>query len=253
MMEERHIELMQGEIDGTNSPAQSRELAKIVAADTEARHALDQLRAVVSVLDKAEAIDPPAHLKKAIMTSLDPQRYATDRQGSAPALMGWRFSLRFAMAFAAGVVVGLGLFVFGLHLQGPSRQESLQEFYGTIQKDLSDIPGEKRFFPMSGKGLEGKVTVLDTGKKLIAMIELDKAGSVDLVFEYPGEVRLELLRFLSGARGEVRIAPTELSLSNTSEGALLVAFERSGAGRAEITLRAAAEGRTLWRRNITGR
>ncbi len=76
MMLQRHIELMHAELDGANTPTESSELKRILAADPDAQAEFAALQALNRTLSSLPEHTPSANLKKRIMNS-DAVRSAT--------------------------------------------------------------------------------------------------------------------------------------------------------------------------------
>ena len=67
MIDDRTIELMNDEIDGRNSPAQSEELRGYLASDPEARRFFAELENSTRLLAESDEVEPPADMPQHIM------------------------------------------------------------------------------------------------------------------------------------------------------------------------------------------
>jgi anti-sigma factor RsiW len=114
MKDERIIELVNGELDGTNSPSDHTELTTLLDREPSVKALFDEMQKVDRLLAAVPMVDPPATLKSNVM-------YAIGRQGAPArtAARGWldrilapfvqRPAWAVAYAFAIGIIVGLGV------------------------------------------------------------------------------------------------------------------------------------------------
>ena len=114
MKDERIIELVNGELDGTNSPSEHTELTTILDREPSVKTLFDEMQKVDHLLAAVPMVDPPPTLKSNVM-------HAIDRQGTPARAtsQGWldrilapfmqRPAWAVAYAFAIGVIVGLGV------------------------------------------------------------------------------------------------------------------------------------------------
>lgn len=115
MLEEKHIELIQADVDG-ELPEQSRaELSRVLLANAEARALRDELRRTCAALDSVGIVEPPADLRGSILSGI---KWPVAPSGSSgrTGLFGFRPQapvLRYAAAFAGGLIVSAIAFQFG--------------------------------------------------------------------------------------------------------------------------------------------
>jgi anti-sigma factor RsiW len=107
MSTERYIELIHGEIDGVNTPAESAELRKIVENEGAAKDFQEYMKRLAVALDRVEEAEAPEDLREAIRSRIEPRSTAPAalplRKGVFSAAPGFRI----AAALAAGLVLGL--------------------------------------------------------------------------------------------------------------------------------------------------
>ena len=120
MTKQKLIELIHQEIDGVNSPEESRLVAKHIAEDPETKRLFDELQSLSKTLSSVDELDAPPTLKPAIARSLEHSyssastrprklRILEALESLAP---GWRLSY----AFSGGVLAGIVLFLLGGNL-----------------------------------------------------------------------------------------------------------------------------------------
>ena len=115
MLDERTIELINKELDGVNTEAESRELEQFLGQDREALQYYDELLRAASALKRVEQVEPPSFLKTHILNSV--------RALPVPIRSGFRWInnvleafrqrpiARYAIVFASGLCVGILLLV----------------------------------------------------------------------------------------------------------------------------------------------
>jgi hypothetical protein len=115
MIDERYIELINKELDGFNTEAESKELEEYLSDNGEALQYYDELLRTASALKRVEEVEPPSFLKTHILNSVSALPAPT-RSG-----FGWvnllldvfrqRPVARYAVVFASGLCAGILLLV----------------------------------------------------------------------------------------------------------------------------------------------
>lgn len=178
-------DLVQREVDGVNSAAESALLEVLLAGDPALRARFESLLLVSATLDQAERLDPPTGFADDVMAVV---RRRAARHETNP---GWREALRalFAPAplAACACTLVLGLVVGTLLPTDPgllSRSER-DALAGTALPRGRIAPpgnlGQRTFF---GEGVRGEAVARIEGGLLVVALELDATD--------PVEVRLEL-------------------------------------------------------------
>ncbi len=111
-MNQEHLNLVQAEIDGLNSVAESQRLHNMIAGDPDLRVAFEELQSVKLAIESLVEVDPPASLKASIMQAL-PQPERARSKSSAPAswwsgitdLVRLPKPISLAYAFSLGLIV----------------------------------------------------------------------------------------------------------------------------------------------------
>ena len=186
MIEERYVELINKELDGLNTESESQELEKYLSENVEALTYYEDLLRTASALKHAEEIQPPSYLKTHILNSikfdqpLNASRFAwidgvmeVFRQRPFP---------KYALVFAAGLCVGILIFIFGT----PSHQEEgpeVSKLTGSMIL-LSDLSHLQKIDSVSVKreGLQGTFKTFKSEGKIL----------VDFSVTSPEDIRLEL-------------------------------------------------------------
>lgn len=186
MRSPEHDDLIQGEIDGVNSPAASARLAELLAASPDLEARFRSLRRAAETLDGAERLAPPPEFVDGVMRAT--RALPPGRRTRA----GWREALRslFAPAPLAACAFTLVLGVVLGGLLPPDSLLSHQEqaaLSGTVlphgRLGAPGIPGRQ---PIVREGLQGEaVTRIEPGH-LVVELDLETTRPVDVSLELSG-------------------------------------------------------------------
>jgi hypothetical protein len=185
-MDERTIELIHGEIDGANSPADHGELQRRLEASPEARQALEEMRALAALLAAAPAYEPPPGLRDAIRARI-PQpvpRPAPTRVARVPrAWLGAAVAMAATAAFVAVVVI-----------RAPEHLElDPSTLAGTIGQPAGGAASAS--LRLDEPGIAGTITLQRHERGLAIDVDLDSGRPVAMVATTTG-TPLELKGFL---------------------------------------------------------
>jgi len=227
MTDPRINELMNQEIDGTNTPAETRELHAHLESHPESLRIYSELQEVVGIFEKVEMLDPPPGLRESIL--------ATAGQGMVEGRPNWRTDLRdmfaqvlrpaLAVSFALGLIGGLLIFDGYRTWQeraGAPATAHLQGMAGHDQDTLSLAPSFER--ALRGEPVRGELRVSSGRTAALFEIEIttETAATVQLIHGagWSGAG----FHSLTGQAGGLRVTEDA------------VTFDTSGAGLWEIRL-----------------
>lgn len=235
-MGDRVSELIQREIDGINSPAEQRALQEALARDEAAAAQYDDLRSAVQLLERVEALEPPAQLKGRVMAALPAHRYA---QASPHAARGWFDALRrllqarprlaVAYTFAVGMVAGLAL----MGIWGDVLSDSEQDAYGTLlsQDAIAAMrPADEARIGLDA--LHGYLRVQSSDRQVVLEISLDarQPADVRVIFDEAALPLRGISRFGDEPGPMLRAEAGSVSFAVLGTQHFAVAFDRSDAG-----------------------
>ena len=185
-MNEHVVELVNGELDGTNSPGESTELAQILERDDSAKAFFDETRALFGALGSVQDVEPPAELKGRIMESISRQSAAVPAQSQGflgslkdlfePVLArpGWAVSY----AFAAGLLIGVAALSVATDSTDPGTNV-VQGTMGSVSNVIDDATIEV-----------GQVTVnlstIDFGHEVVLDLTVVGSASATIQIEKTG-------------------------------------------------------------------
>jgi hypothetical protein len=194
MVDEKFVELIHQEIDAENTPDETAKLKAYLAQNTEAGKLYDEFTAAANMLREVKAVAPPGNLKKSILRSIQPDRYAVRARKPAPggirslvdALFGApSYQLKYAYAFAFGLMAGL--FIYAL-MSSTGQQAAIDNsnLYGTLAW-LDDAGNFAAVDSMAVDLEAGRVSMLvkSSPKQVIAELHLNtlKETTIHLEFE----------------------------------------------------------------------
>jgi hypothetical protein len=176
---EHALELIHAEIDGELTGPQKAELSRLLLADPALHARRDQLREACAAIGSLPFEDPPAGLRASVMESLpasSPARLRSAGRFGRPVL-------RYAAAFAGGLIVSALAFQFAL------RNEVLDsnELVGTLAGVKADVSR----LELHLDEVSGTVRVEGTDTAPLVVAELAASRPVQVIARLDGqEVRL---------------------------------------------------------------
>lgn len=180
--------LMQREIDGANSAADTARLQDILARDAAARARYEELAALAAALSRVAPVPPPPGLKEDILAALPAGRYPAAARGWPWTFIPLRPAVQLGLALALGLALGFvaSLLVTG----GPSAEVGLDAVAGTLLD-----PSARGFRPVA----EAEVALPALGGRVrLSRSPAYLAVGLELQADAPATVRL------SGAAGTLR-------------------------------------------------
>lgn len=184
MIDEYDCELVHADLDGELPETARAELSRRLLASPEARAYARDMQQVCIALDSLPRVDAPPGLREAIVNRIA----LADAAGPLPAprRAAWMpgTALRYAAAFAGGIVVSALAFQFA----GEPRGElATSDLVGTIAHGERAVPAT----PLDSVTLEleqfrGEAALYDARSTLLLEVELAADQPVDVVVRYGG-------------------------------------------------------------------
>jgi hypothetical protein len=236
-------ELMQREIDGVNSAAETNRLRELLAGSPDLDARFGVLRRASEALGRVERLDPPPGFADDVMSTV--------RRRLPEPRPGWREALRALLApvplAACAAALVLGVVLGGLLPQDaglfPGRERDALS--GTVLPHgrLGSSANLDRQ-AVAGEGVRGEaVTRIEEGR-LVVDLELDTTRPVDVSLELEGTGLSPRAFSRDGPpAGDVRISAGEVRfVLPTGRGRTSVAFDRVRPGGKSLRLRVGDEG-----------
>ena len=181
-IEAKYIELINSDLDGEIDDAGRAELAAYLEANPEARAMQSELADLCGALDSMAPVEPPGHLKYAIMETLKkpPARRPIQE-------FDWRSifaapMLRHAGAFAAGAVL-----TFALVSSNQISDQAFDDVTNLVGTISETVPGEfgHGAINLTSNEIAGTVSVHDAGALKVIEFNLSAEGPVEIVASFP--------------------------------------------------------------------
>ncbi len=181
MNDKKYMELIQAELDGELNEDQQAELDSLLDESAEARATRKDFRDLAGLLGQIPSRQPPESLRQSILAQIE----LAGRQRPAPSRWAIPAAARVAIAFAAGIVVTIGLFRLAPGDIGPTDTRSL---VGSMVRNQA-LPNE---FPRDRLELEfnilrGSVELHRNNNLLMLEFEFDAKGPVNLALDFAGQ------------------------------------------------------------------
>jgi len=231
MKPDEFIELVNKEISGEIAPRESARLERYLRDNPHARKVRRELHETTDLLGRVDDIEPPPHLKRHILNSVDFSRYRGREKRPALGFFGrvrrLGLSPRFAYAFAAGVAVGLAVFYIVLSGSWETYSPDLSDLYATIgvSKDASFRSIER--LPLDLPEAQGHVDLIRSGDLLICEVSLASTHPYEVRVLYdPAEVHFNGFRPEAGSRSLTEVGEGRLSASGSGEGRFLISLTK---------------------------
>ncbi len=174
MINQKYIDLMNQEFDGTNSPEQSRDLEDYLSNHEEARTYYRELALALNVFEKVAMLNPPPELGDEILTRLENRAETNSAADGGGILAACRnlFRLRlqpaYAYTFIGGLVLGLALFAGSTRLTSNELSGQVRGMAGHQSWILEDATETTLTYP----GISGRYRILHDGPDLRFHLEM---------------------------------------------------------------------------------
>ncbi len=220
MIEERYIELMNGEIDGVNSPAESEALETYLGSHAEARRNYDELRRLAEMFDETAALEPPGELRERILSAISERERPIERPGireilTAPFHAKPRRKL--GLAFCAGLVIGLLIFAAIAKFGTLGTPGDIELFTGTLRIDPGKriLSAEPLDFDL--REVSGHARISYTDERILAELELSSRSEIEVIFNYEKDIHLEGLTVSGPGSHTTETKARETRLTHTGD------------------------------------
>jgi hypothetical protein len=254
-----YIELMNGEIDGTNSPTDSQRLETFLATHPEVRTHFRELREAVGIFDQVSLLEPPARLRQRILSAVGalydrmpaPDAHgapdapdAPDTAGATAKSGGLKAFLRnlrtrpgYRLAFTTGFAVSLLLTVMVWQLTSQVGLIPSSDLSGAILREVESGRGARsESVTIDLAGIEGTVQTYHAGDRTLIRIVLTSDRTVQVRLRCNGPIACESYRAAGPGRGEFAVADRHIELTHTGEGEYDIVLQHAAALTPEILL-----------------
>jgi hypothetical protein len=257
-MNDHHLNLLQAEIDGLNTEAESQTVRNLIASDAELKVAYEELQAVKLAMASLVEIEPPPTLRESIMNAIPENTPSNEPAGSIWSgivdLIRVPRPVSLAYAFSLGLIVA---FVVSTVFLPPAQTDSIDQIAGTMAvTDLSDyeLIAEYEIEDEEGKK-DGTVRVARRNNRIfIEFVWDDKRGfEARVVYdeEWADVIGTHAVRGYQNRR--TKTVEGEVTVSGTGPGTEFVTFEEKTLEEdeeGELNIEVNSGSRTLLRRSL---
>lgn len=254
-MNDHHLNLLQAEIDGLNTEAESQTVRNLIVSDAELKAAYEELQAVKLAMASLVEIEPPPTLKESIMNAIPENTPSNERTGSIWSgivdLIRAPRPVSLAYAFSLGLIIA---FVVSTVLLPPVPTDNIDQIAGTMAfTDLSGFETIAEYAIEDEEGKkEGSVRVARRDRQIIIEIVWDGKREFQARVVYDEEwadvIGTYAVRGYQNRR--TRTEDGEVNVSGTGPGTEFVTFEEKRVEEeeeGEFTIEVNSGSRTLLR------
>ena len=264
MIDHTYIDLINGEIDGVNSPADSEKLYRFLDANEKAKTYHEVLERIVRRMEAQPQVEPPAELLDRIMATIPgarPPAFEHTASRETAGFFSWlreawtRPQIRLAATFSFGFIVAAIVFTtigYRGNSGDPLDQYQLSGTMKTI--DSSDGFEQIGALAVDLEQVHGEVRLLESESTLLADVDLDSAGEIEWVLQYDDDdVAFEGFRRFARGSSEVAAAGTEMRVTHRGDNRFLLFFSQKDDSPAPIKIQIFAADRLIYEDAIVGR
>lgn len=212
MLEKKSTDLLNQELDGTNSDKERAVVKKLLARNPEAKRYFEELQSLKALFRQVRAVDPPPYLRNRILNSLPVRRTRRAPVSSQPLLQMFWMNARYRTlsAFVGGAVAGILL--FAIFSSSPEPEGAV----GTIAGETKGVVTAQASLIIEAARASGTLSARQAGPLLTADLRLqaDEPVEVSILFDRT-MLRFDAFRQEQESRSTVAVLEGELRIAHT--------------------------------------
>jgi len=249
MLEKKQTDLLNQELDGTNSEKERVAVKKLLAKNSEAKQYFDDLRSMKSMFGQVEDSEPPSYLRTKILNVLPLRRASRVPVSSLPFLQALTANSRYRYfyAFAGGAVAGILL--FAIFTTGPSGTD---EVMGTMAGQPEHSVQAAADLQIDLPQVQGMISAKQAGPLVTAELSLRARNPLDvsLLFD-KSALRFGAFRQETESQSTVSILEGELRIANAANNAYTMTFLSQGETSPSLTIQIRQDGSIVSEETLT--
>jgi len=263
MIQEKYIELMNGELDGVNSSEESKELFGYMDANPEARQYFQEFCEAARIFDRVEELEPPHHLRKSIMAAIDKTSHVSPAviakenigvMGAIKEAFRFRSQPSHAFAFAAGLLLGLVVFGAIWQLNPSSDSLNFENLYGSINSQVEAGKGvTSGDIAIDLPGISGSTRALYHEDNILIRLNLDSEKQVQVSFQYDQHMACQSWRAADPSTCDMVVTGKETKLDHRGSGTYDILLLDAESIRSPIRMQILVDGIVLSDQSIEPR
>lgn len=251
MIDEKLEALLNEEIDGVTTEADSARIKKILESDPQALGLYQDLKRVSELLGRVPTVAPPPELKQNILRGIEPM--ARRRNVSQPVEDGGfqrfvagifqGFKPAYGLTFAGGAAFGLAIFF----LVNQSPRMTPEAVTGTMSPPRAfEAMKVVETKPFTLPGTTGVLETRVARDQILARIEIDAAVRADVFVRFdPEHLRPRGVQVTDTPSGDISIQANEIHIAHQGGNTYWITFSQAGKEPADVRVRIASGGKTL--------
>ncbi len=257
MIEPKHVEWMNMEIDGVLPPDQVSELHKYLTSDPEAAKYYDSLKLTVSAVNATHDPGPPPYLEQRIL-SAGPwnKRINSSAAGSPLARFKRWFStpkLRYATVFCFGIVTGL-LLLYAINFENSDVGGDFKNsFLSGTMRQITAVEGLKQTqdHRVDLEQARGQLSLYESKNILLTEVILDVPEPIEWTLQYDKQdVVFEGYRRFDDESGNINITRSGMRVSQTGDARYLLFFTRKDSSVDPMVIKLFSDDRLLLEKSL---
>jgi predicted anti-sigma-YlaC factor YlaD len=253
MINQRIIELINQELDGTTSATKSARLYRHLEKSPEAQAYFDGQKKLHGILDRAKQVEPPASLKtgilNAVRASVKPERAKLSilevivTRLSSPAVP------RYGFAVASGICIGM--LIFAVLTGGIESATQPEQIAGTMGAVASPAGTVADYGILEGVSTTSSVQVVTAGLQVFVEAEVEGSDSYEITLIFPSEEYAVVgIRRHAGVLTSVRSETGSVSATIGHSGRFIVELDRIGPGGPPVRIELRQSGTLVWEKAL---
>jgi hypothetical protein len=253
MIEKRYIELINGEIDGVNTPEESSELRRYLDTHPEAQRYYDELNEIGRTFAEMKDLDPPKELRESILASVARRRRAPRRESPLARILERlvpQARPRYAFAFVTGVLVGFCVFAVSSIVMLRGTESRTDRLYGTLTTGGENEILSSECIPFDLPEVYGGACIEHSTAVVQANLDLSTEEEIQVVFEYDDLLRFEGLRALDQSEHTMSVEGNRAELTHLGECDYVLVFSDGRSTGSPIHLSITAQDGLIFEKSI---
>lgn len=250
MNEKRLQELMNRELDGDNSPDESAALRSHLAASEEARAMFDELVRMSALFREAGEVTPPRDMESRIVDAIAARDAAAGRErGFFLDFLSPRRKV--AYAFAAGIAVGIVIFVIVDQTLRGGSQLDVRDLYGALaEREQAGAVIDAQSADIAVPGCSGTAIVQFRAEAVFVSASIAVDAGVEVEIAPLGGLALRSFRVPACGPYALRGSPEGVAVSAAGPCEFVAVFADPGRERPPIRISVTRGGSALFEKTV---
>jgi hypothetical protein len=244
MIPDKYMELMNQQLDGTNTPEQTEELERYLADHPEARRHLEELTEAIGIFERVEAMEPPADLQARIAAATAPEPISFGE--IVRRAFRFRREPSHAVAFATGLAAAVVLFLLITPLAPSGHGFDADTLYGTLYRG-DHLGGGTIVSPFNFETPEvtGSASAVRVGDRTLVRLRLDSPRSVKVSLEAGEGARCEACIASQSSEYDLTFTEDRMELDHAGTGEYDIVYHDTRLNLPPLKLQIHADGTEL--------